>query len=601
VNAMDFEPWLIGAVLSAAMTLGGIGAAPIQAKIDASTPETFAATCRRAAWAVVIIAASGLAISTQLTGAVGLWLWPLAKTTAIGAVALYVAAFAARVLIARFVLPGVSGWMRAHRISQSTDALADIRTEQARYVPKSFDPRRYFVETGTTKQPGLFLGLDDQGKALFLPWPVFRETHLQIIGPTRYGKGVVAGCILAQSIRAGFGSWYFDPKEDNHIPKIMAEQAKATGRPFVILDLVNNLGAYAPFAGGSLQDRIGRIVQAYKLEDTGSDGDYYKRSERKMIRLALERVPADNATLANILKAFQQVKFQELGGDERRVAQETSVESGLAEWAGIPNITGNGQTGLRVQEALDSNAVVYVRCSTKGLARDVARILLTELAETALKSPPAADGRHAFMLVDEARSMISSPLISALTTVAGAGMTVGLAYQSILDMRNMDDKRLDAGSVEGAVNVNCQVKILYGTTDFDTAKWISQTSGTRRVFLAQLEKAETSAFGGEKWGSDRSFREDEAPLISPNTVLALKPRVAVTLIPGSPAQMLFPAWMPYTTTAWDEACAAHAQVTPAPPQTRKKAVPLPSDHNSHDMLALPKKAPAAPAASDEPE
>lgn len=594
MNAMDFEPWLIGSVLSAAVTLGGIGAAPIQAKIDASTPETFAATCRRAAWAVVILAVCGMAISTQLTGAVGLWLWPLAKTTAIGAIALYVAAFTARVLIARFVLPGVSGWMRAHRISQSTDALADIRTEQARYAPKSYDPSAHFVAPHTTSPPGLFLGLDDRSKPMYLPWPVFRETHLQIIGPTRFGKGVVAGCILAQSIRAGFGSWYFDPKGDNHIPKIMAEQAKAAGRPFVILDLVNNIGAYAPFAGGSLQDRIGRIVQAFKLEDTGSDGDYYKRSERKMIRLALERVPADDATLANILKAYQQVKFQELGGDERRVAQETSVESGLAEWAGIANISGNGRAGLQVKEALDQNAVVYVRCSTMGLARDVARILITELAETALKNPPAADGRHAFMLVDEARSMISSPLVSALTTVAGAGLTVGLAYQSILDMRNMDDKRLDAGSVEGAVNVNCQVKILYGTTDADTAEWVARTSGTRRVFLAQLEKAETGAFGGEKWASDRSFREDEAPLISPNTVLAMQPRVAIALVPGHAARMLYPAWMPYTKTAWDEACAMHAQVAPLPVQKRKKAVPLPSDHNDHDMSSLPKKGETTP-------
>lgn len=589
MNAMDLKLCVVLAVLGAAAVLGGIGAAPVQAKIDASTAEALAANARRAAWAVVLLGVCGFVISTQVTGPHALWLWPLARTAAIAATATYIAAFAARVLIARFVLPGVSGWMRAHRISQSTDALADIRTEQARYTPKNYDPSAHFVAANTTCPPGLFLGLDDQSKPMHLPWPVFRETHLQIIGPTRFGKGVVAGCILAQSIRAGFGSWYFDPKGDNHIPKIMAEQAKAANRPFVILDLVNNVGTYAPFAGGSLQDRISRIVQAFKLEDTGSDGDYYKRSERKMIRLALERVPADDATLANILKAYQQVKFQELGGDERRVAQETSVESGLAEWAGIANIAGNGRSGLQVKAALDQNAVVYVRCSTMGLARDVARILITELAETALKNPPAADGRHAFMLVDEARSMISSPLVSALTTVAGAGLTVGLAYQSILDMRNMDDKRLDAGSVEGAVNVNCQVKILYGTTDADTAEWVARTSGTRRVFLAQLEKAETGAFGGEKWAADRSFREDEAPLISPNTVLAMQPRVAIALVPGHAARMLYPAWMPYKTTAWEEAMKTQAQPTHSTPEKPKKAVPLPAGAATLAMPELPKK------------
>ena len=539
--------------VAGAFVLGALGLGPVGAKPDASALESFTANGRRAAWFSVMLALGfiGGAWASGIGGAVVEAILGVKTRILTGAGAAFGGGLALRVLVVRFALPAASDLLRRFRVTQEVDARVDIRDEHARYIPANFDPVRYFEPT-----QGVFVGLSSAKRPLYIEWGLFRETHGQVIAPTRFGKGVVLGCVMHQVIDAGMGCWYIDPKGDIHAPNILAEQAKAKGVPFVVVDLVSNVGGYSPFAGGTAEERAGRVIAAYKLEDAGSEGDYYRRTERDIVRRACADIAPKDASIERLLARVLHHKQARFGDDPRRASEPLSVESGLQEWMQVAAVTRHPSRSLDVARALRERAVVYIRCRTSGVTRDIARCLLGELTDTALRDMPAARKEHVFLAVDEARSMVSAPLVAALTTVAGAGVTMWLAYQSVLDMRNLDDRRLDGGSVEGAINVNCQVKILYGTNDVETAEWISASSGTKRVQLSHTEQTEVGPWGGERWGDKRSVKDDEAALISSNTVLALPARIAVALLPTRPAELMWTGWIRYAGGVWDAAIEA---------------------------------------------
>lgn len=547
------DPWWWVALCGVVFVLGAIGTGPLGSKQDAPWLELVAVATRRFAWVGALLL-PGLSAALLLAyrapqAAAAYKAWWSAMTWRYGA-AVIASAFIGwglRLLLLRFAAPAVSALLRRWRVEQKADGKTDIRTETGRYETRDYDPRPYFVGEGA------FVGLNEAGEPVRLPWALLRETHCQVIGPTRYGKGVLIGNVLVQVIQQGWGAWYFDPKGDDHLPKVLAEQAALAGRRFYILDLVNNVGAYAPFCGGTSDERAQRIIAAYKLEGGGGDADYYKRAERAMLRELCDQLGA-SVGLKELREAFARKKVAKYKGDEKRARADTAIEDGLHEWMSISSVAAPPhKRSLRVEQLLEEGAVVYVRSRTKGLTVEVARTLLQEVAETAIRVPPKATGKHVLVAIDEARSMISASVVDALTTVAGAGMTIMLGYQSVLDVRNTDDVRLDKDAVESAVNVNCQLKICHTAKDRQTATFVSELTGTKRVLLTQSETTTIGQFGAERWGDQRAFREDEDALISTNTISALPFRVAALVAPDRTAELIWTCWVPYDASYYEKA------------------------------------------------
>lgn len=550
VSAVD--PWAWVALAGAGALLAGLGWAPVGTRADASTGELWAANFRKAAWCLLFVVPMLLAV-VLLTGrrlgvgeAAHAWLVSQAWRYAPGVLAAWMGALALRILCLRYLGPFVSAWLRRMRVEQQTDRKTDIREEIARFESRTFDPD---LQTDLTK--GVLMGQDASGQPNYLPWDVMLETHMQVIGPTRYGKGVLLGNVLRQCIRRGMGVWYFAPKRDEHLPYILAEEAKAKGLKFYVLDLIEGIGTYSPFAGGTAEERASRVITAFRLEAVGGSADFYKRTERSLLRKVFDQLAGTNTTLETIRAGFVRAKMEKFAGNEKRATDTTSIEDGLEEWKCAVGITGKPTPqSLNVERAINEKWVVYVRCKTMGITRDIARCLLHELTETVLRVEPKQQGNHIVAGLDEARSLFSNVVVDALTTVAGAGMTLIPAYQSVLDVRNIDDERLDKQVVEAAVNVNCQTKVVHGCRDYETAATVSLLTGTKRV-LARTESAEVGAFGGERWSNERGFREDEDQLFSANTVSALPKRVAIFLAPNEVAKLNWTCWAKYDKAAFD--------------------------------------------------
>ena len=558
----------------AGFVLGAMGAAPVSwQEGKATTWEVVAAMARRASWVTIAFVGGLMGIVTWWghlhwsPGAASAWWWGMARSLGVAALCATVGGVLVRIAWFRYLAPVWSGWARARWIALAVDTKTDIRKEMARIKPREFDPNTLFIKDQ------LVLGQREDGSAYAVDWSAFRSTHVQIVGATGRGKGVVLQGIYTQAIRKGMGAWYFDPKGDAYIPVILAYEAAQAGRPLIILDLVERVGAYAPFAGGTVDERAERMVTAFQLERGGSESDYYKNSERLIVREAVKRVASADADLAALLDAVELEKERFHGKGSRAMESKMTAEALLAEWQSLPTIAGRPDRGLNVAQALRDNAVVYVRCGLRGLSADIASVLLIELMDELIRCPPADRGQHVVLGIDEAATLMSAQVVSGVTAVRSTGTTMILAYQALEQVRNMRDSRVDKEAAETTMNINCEFKMIYGTSMEKTAEQISTSAGRKRVQVPMSEGTDIGPFGGEQWSGKRAYRDDEDQLISTDTIKALPARVAVVLMPNRLAELVYTCWMPKAPrAAYDASVAtwqAQVQAPPAPRPAKK--------------------------------
>jgi hypothetical protein len=121
-----------------------------------------------------------------------------------------------------------------------------------------------------------------------------------------------------------------------------------------------------------------------------------------------------------------------------------------------------------------------------------------------------------------------------------------LAYQSKNDVRNLNDQTLDAESIQQSINVNCQLKLIYGSQDPDTNEWAEAMSGQRLKVITRSEHTHVGHLGEEVWEKNRAIGQEIEPLIPSNTMLSLKQRVGVLFQPRELAEVIYTSFVPTT-------------------------------------------------------
>jgi hypothetical protein len=203
-----------------------------------------------------------------------------------------------RLVIFRYGKTYWSSWLRKYRFNVSGDKESDIRDVIGKIKTKDFIPSKYYDFS-----KGVFVGLNKDGVPQYIELNQFLETHSEIIGPTRTGKGVLLGCFAEQLIAMGNTFFMQDPKGDKFLPHIMKEAAEEAGAKFVYCDLNEyGLGAWAPFEGGTAREQRTRLMWALGMKETGSDADFYKLDEKKTLDLILAGNAWSPTHLLNALK-----------------------------------------------------------------------------------------------------------------------------------------------------------------------------------------------------------------------------------------------------------------------------------------------------------
>ena len=177
----------------------------------------------------------------------------------------------------RYAAPWISREWRKKRMAQHTEKQSDVRDELDKLKQKNFSPEQYYK----LRDKQVFVGLNQAGEPIYMELDDFLGQHMMIVGATGQGKGVAQGYIIDQTIRMGLGTWFCDPKGDDHIPFIMKKAADDMGVDFIYLNLnPNGYGLWSPFSGGTMQQRKARLVEAFGMADSGDASAFYKLQER---------------------------------------------------------------------------------------------------------------------------------------------------------------------------------------------------------------------------------------------------------------------------------------------------------------------------------
>src|SRR5258708_7617071 len=122
---------------------------------------------------------------------------------------------------------------------------------------------------------GIFAGLGDRRKPIYIPWEDYNTTHLQLIGTTGAGKGVMATMMLIQCALHGQRVIIFDPKNDKHAPSVIALAAREARLPFHLIDLCPESPPQVnPFDSATYSEMKELLITTFDLADTGGTADF---------------------------------------------------------------------------------------------------------------------------------------------------------------------------------------------------------------------------------------------------------------------------------------------------------------------------------------
>lgn len=443
----------------------------------------------------------------------------------------WLAGITLRFIYFRYVQTLLSSISKKLRFQQKNETLSDIRDEVGKYQAKNFVPSKFY------KSGKRFIGLDEDEKPQYIDEEVYKETHHQIIGPTRYGKGVILGNLIDQAINAGDSVIYIDPKGDNFLPYIMYAAAKRNNKKFYFLSLRHGEpGKWQPFAGGDIRSALSRATQAFDLDETGgSDADYYKTLEVEALTESLSNGRHINAIYNHVENNEQAVK----------------LKSKTKQWAEIDTFAGSIKSSFSIEKALLEGAVVYVKGHLQDkIVKMATKVFISEVISESMRLTQRKD--HLSLYIDEIKFLVSSQITDALSTAAGFRTNITLAYQSLSDTLSPDDQRLNGRSLTDSININCQLKTIYGGSHPETASYAAEMSGKIYKQVTRFERTEIKDAGAELWEKSRTIGNQEEALIDENVFYGLPSRVCIQYMPSQLTRIIYTSFVPVSAATRKE-------------------------------------------------
>ena len=392
---------------------------------------------------------------------------------------------------------------------------------------KKYDPRRFF-----NPKKGIFLGLDEARKPLYIPQDKWRKSHVDVIGTTGSGKGVAAGLALTQALSTGEAVIILDPKNDEFLPHVMYRASQHIGVPYLYLDLQSDSPQWNPLQGKSSAEIAELFSAGFSLGEKGTDADFYRLDDRRAARVFAEILPTPRPTVFDGYKLLL-------------TQQPALAESGkkfcfdLEELGMVPAIrTANG---VDLADIIERGGVIYVRGSMRNPSiLKLQRIFVLSMIQM-IEKRERDSACHVCLFLDEFKYLISRQALEALGAIRDKRAHVIIAHQSLGDLRDCPAD-LDPETVVSSVNENCAIKISYAVKDPDTAEWLARMSGQILVD-DEIRQVKTNIGLAECNENQRSLRQTERPLVDTNMLQALPERCAVLYGAGL-ARFFFTAPIP---------------------------------------------------------
>jgi hypothetical protein len=465
-------------------------------------------------------------------------------------------------------------WHRTTKRLSTVDTLSDIRKsfEETEWPP--YDPYRYF-----DVEKGLFTGLNERRKPNYITWEEFNTTHMQVIGTTGAGKGVMSNMILIQCALKGQRVIMFDPKNDKYASRVIARAAKEHGLPFHLIDLRPDTPPQVnPFRSATYSEMKELLITIFDLGKKGDIADFYRILDRKAARDVIRRA-GSNPTIKRMLRVADDSPY--ITDEDAQAFLEQLTE--MTELDAIDT-----DEGPDLAELISTPGFLYIIGSIRSEeSLQCQKLLLLRILQIIEKRPEdLADRLPVALMLDEFKYILSPPALQALGLVRDKNCHLILAHQSIGDLEEC--KGLDPAAVRGAVLENTGIKFIYRAKTFQTAQWASELSGkivakTRRTDIQQ------SAFDA----ATAQYTEVERALLTENDILALPKLVG----------MLFGVGLAKRCQAARLPLGDRPKLVPAPrpPEVRKTKATRKSKNAPHSQAASAQAASSGQPAMDNDE
>ena len=384
------------------------------------------------------------------------------------------------------------------------------------FAQSSYDPTKYFND-----KKGIFLGLNEHKKPVYLSWQQWRKSHVDVIGTTGSGKGVAAGVLLTQAVASGECVVIVDPKNDEWLPHVMHDAAKHANVPFVYIDLQSDQPQWNPIEHKNANEIEELLSAGFSLGEKGSDADFYRLDDRRAARIFANYANRQDYSLIETLQLLIQHQPDIAEAGKKFVAD-------LEEIGLVASV--NTRTGIDLSTLIKQGAVIYVRGSMRNprilkLQRIFVLSMMQHIEVRPRELGNGQKARHVCLFLDEFKYLISRPTLEALGAIRDKGAHVMIAHQSLGDLRDCPAD-LDPESVVASVNENCAIKMAYQVKDPDTALWLARMSGTILVD-DEIRQVKTNAGLTETRDGERTLRQAERQLEDTNMLHALPERCAV--------------------------------------------------------------------------
>ncbi len=243
---------------------------------------------------------------------------------------------------------GVMWWLRTG--VRKVDVIAEVMTVKSTLERnKKTDVREMDTHRPTEalkfdvlkyldKKKGVFLGLNEDEKEKYIEFGTGTSApHVQVIGTTGAGKGVVLCIMSSQFLELGEAVFFCDPKNDEWAPSVLYAAAKRAGKPYHYINLNRPNGPqFNLFEGVTRDEAFELFLAGFGLTEKGDASDFYGIQDRRQAQLTADLMAKEKLTLA---EAYH-LRESELNDPESGAPKFAGL---LREMAETPSI--NAKTG----------------------------------------------------------------------------------------------------------------------------------------------------------------------------------------------------------------------------------------------------------------
>lgn len=388
---------------------------------------------------------------------------------------------------------GLYFFLRSRFFDRSQRASVDVDEDVKRFkrLAKPYDPEHYI-----NLKKGIFFGLDERRRPVYLPGEVVDKNHMDVLGESGVGKSSLVGLLMSQLLLRGETCIVFDPKSDAYLPGVLARMAARGKRRVMLIDLRMSAPPQLNPLAGCRPDQVEELLQvALKLGETGDPGvDFHRGEDRAKTEIVAEAYAAGATCLPSLLT-------HGLRNEEIQKAQNFARE--FRQLCRLPAF--QTEDSVDLPAFIHAGGLIYVIGSTTDLKVHAAQRLLLQrfmqiLEERSDRRRPVA------LFMDELKYLLSPAALRAAGTIRDRNCHLIFAHQSLGDLH--DCPGLEPRAVEGAVWGNSGIRVAYRVAEGRTTKELELLSGQVRAYGETISKDRSLEREGGGW---REGNRDRMP------------------------------------------------------------------------------------------